>query len=698
MDEQRRPSELTRLYVAVGLVVLIVMIVLAYKVTGQRVASGGIDAPTRWVLIPLGLANVLAIGTLLFIVARSMAKLYFERRSGILGARLRTRLVLALFAVSLLPSLMLFLVGRNFINKNVDRWFSPETEEVLANGKRAADAARASWQARLDFGAGRIKASASDDPEVLRDESDLDLVACLDVRGQGAFQVRNLDMASQASPPTFEGIAQKPAETQEGGGGLWLLAAVPRGDGRWVGGIFVPRDQLGAVQTLERRFRESQQLRAARDTLETLPQSTFAFLTMLALFLALWIGLTIARTITDPVRALAKAAQRVGAGDLQVQLAVSGEDELALLSRSFNTMTQDLRTGREALVEQTERLERQRAYLDQLLAALPVGVLSWRADGELASLNAAARKLLGMESVPLGPGTWKEVQEAPGLGRLPELYARVRASERALQEELRLGGEGEGRPVRAVVEPLAGGGVLAVLEDLSMLAQAEKRAAWQEVARRMAHEVKNPLTPIQLTAQRLLRRGREGRLDTFSVQEGAETILAEVQSLSRLVDSFTRFARLPQPQFAPCEAGELLRQVAALYLHNHPGVQWEVEQPAGPLSAQWDPDMVKRALINLVDNALGAMVTLDGAQGRIVLRLRREGDRCSFEVEDDGPGVPEEARGRLFEPYFSTKRKGTGLGLAITRRIAEDHGGEVSYEPLAKGSRFRLVLPVNPEG
>ncbi|HJW08207.1 MAG TPA: ATP-binding protein, partial [Holophagaceae bacterium] len=252
---------------------------------------------------------------------------------------------------------------------------------------------------------------------------------------------------------------------------------------------------------------------------------------------------------------------------------------------------------------------------------------------------------------------------------------------------------GEGRLVRAVLEPLASGGVLAVLEDLSMLAQAEKRAAWQEVARRMAHEVKNPLTPIQLTAQRLLKRGREGRLDTQSVQEGAETILAEVQSLSRLVDSFSRFARLPQPQFAPCEAGELLRQVAALYLPNHPGVRWEVEQPEGPISALWDPDMVKRALINLVDNALGALVTLDGAQGRILLRLRREGERVAFEVEDDGAGVPVEARGLLFEPYFSTKRKGTGLGLAITRRIAEDHGGDATYEPLPKGSRFRLVLP-----
>ena len=252
-----------------------------------------------------------------------------------------------------------------------------------------------------------------------------------------------------------------------------------------------------------------------------------------------------------------------------------------------------------------------------------------------------------------------------------------------------MGGEGEGRPVRAILEPLQGGGVLAVLEDLSLLAQAEKRAAWQEVARRMAHEVKNPLTPIQLTAQRLLRKNREGRLDSASVQEGAETILAEVASLSRLVDSFTRFARLPVPQFSPCDPAELLRQVAALYRPNHPDIRWELALPEEPVSALWDGDMVKRALINFVDNAVAAVE----GKGVVHLSLAVEGNSLRFDVANDGAGVPETDRERLFEPYFSTKRKGTGLGLAIVRRIAQDHGGDARYQPLEPGSRFSLVLP-----
>ena len=682
----KRHPELTRLYVAVGLFVLILMTILAYKTVGNRIAGGGLDAPSRWALVALGLGNVLAIGSLLFIVARSLAKLYFERKSGILGSRLRTRMVLTIFSVCLVPSLILFLVGRDFINKNVERWFSPETEVSIRDGQKAAGDLRSALKARLDFGAGRLLASPSAEPASIRAAAGLDLVAL--VSSRAGDEVKALDLQAGLEAPDLSLPEDETApESKEG---LWLLRAVPRGDGLWVVGVFMPRESLDRMQALEQRFRESQQIRAAKDTLQTLPQSTFLFLTLLTLFFAVWSGLALAKSLSEPIRALAKAAQRVGSGDLEVELPEMGEDELAFLARTFNAMTRDLKTNRAAIEAQASRIEQQRAYLDQLLAALPVGVISWRADGELRTFNAAARTWLGLEAFDPTAARWSTVEALPRLGRLPELLAAVRESKRGLQEELRLGGEGEGRPVRAMLEPLQGGGVLAVLEDLSLLAQAEKRAAWQEVARRMAHEVKNPLTPIQLTAQRLLRRSREGRLDPEAVQEGAEIILAEVASLSRLVDSFSRFARLPVPQFAPCDPAELLRQVVALYAPSHPEVQWEVSLPAEPVAATWDGDMVKRALINYVDNALAAV---DG-KGAVQLSLAIEGQALHFAVVDRGTGVPEADRERLFEPYFSTKRKGTGLGLAIVRRIAQDHGGDARYEPLEPGSRFSLVLPL----
>ncbi len=684
----KRNRELNRLYAAALLVVLIGVLFRGYKLLSTQVASG-IDAPSRWALLALGLANTLAIGTLLFIIARSLAKLYFERRRGILGSRIRTRLVVAFFAVCLLPSLALFFMGKDFIRKNVDRWFMPETRELIQDGKVLSEAYRQQLEDRLSLALFRLPHTPVEDLGRLRQEAGLDLLVHLNPSAEGPTHDLGPDLILPTLPAEFHGPTQV-----DTGKGLWLVAPSPadRAASRFAAGIFIPRELQDSLLRMDKRVRDASQIHAFRKNLETLPQETFLLLTLFTLFFAVWVGLAIARTISEPVRALAKAAQRVGTGDLEVRLPVQGEDELAFLSGSFNTMIGDLRQNREAIEAQAARIERQRTYLDQLLEALPVGVLGWNREGELRTFNPTARRWFGLEAWDLSASIWSELAAQPRMGGLSALVQAVRDTGRPREEELRIGGEGEGRPVRAIVVPITEGGELAVLEDLSLLAQAEKRAAWQEVARRMAHEVKNPLTPIQLTAQRLLRRSREGRLEPQAVSEGAETILAEVASLSRLVDSFSRFAKLPAPQPQLMDACELLRQVEALYAPTLPQIAFELTLAGCPLQVRWDADMVKRALINFVDNAVSA---LDG-KGTIHLSLKPEGDRIRLEVEDDGPGVAPEIRERLFEPYFSTKRKGTGLGLAIVRRIAQDHGGEAHYQPLTPGSRFSLVLPMEP--
>lgn len=676
---QRHP-ELTRLYVAAGLAVAVWAIFRTYKLLSPQVATG-LDAPSRWALLAVGLLNVLAIAALTFIVARSLAKLWFERRRGILGARIRTRLVLAIFGVGILPSLILFLVGRNFISKNIDRWFQPGTRQVIEDGKRVAEAYRASQAARLTNGLNRLPAATSQALESLRQEADLDFLARPDTQAPSPARAPGLP-----APPTLEpGLWESPE-------GIWILesTSLHRPGARYLGGVFIPRALRESLTRLDLRYQEASHVHSLRETLETLPQSTFLLLTVLTLFVAVWVGLTLARTIAEPVRELARAAQRVGQGDLKVQLPEQGEDELALLSRAFNTMTRDLAANRAAIETQAERLERQRAYQGQLLEALPVGVMSWSKEGELRTCNSLARRWLDLETTDLGRLPWAERAKDPRLGRLPELIRLARTTQRTQEEEIRIGSEAEGRPVRILVVPLEGGGELAVLEDLSLLAQAEKRAAWQEVARRMAHEVKNPLTPIKLTAQRLLKRSREGRLDPTSVAEGAETILTEVSSLARLVDSFSRFAQLPAPQPSRLDPCDLLRQVHTLYASAHPDVHFELQLPSYPLEAWWDGDMVKRALINFVDNALAAQ----RYRGTLQIALTVDEGHATLSVQDEAGGVPEAHRPQLFQPYFSTKTKGTGLGLAIARRIAEDHGGEVRYEPTDSGSRFSLRLPL----
>jgi two-component system, NtrC family, nitrogen regulation sensor histidine kinase NtrY len=681
-QKPKRHPELTRLYWAAGLSVLIWVIFHVYRIFSAKVEMG-LAAPSHWSLVAIGLANVLAIGTLLFIIIRSFAKLYFERRRGILGARIRTRLVLAFLAVGIAPSIILFALGRTFIRKNVDRWFMPDTIQVIQDGKAVTDAYREQVRLRMRAVSERLAPMPLADLDRERVAQGFDLLARRGPAGQGLALEPDLKAPALAGLP--EGMTTLDAE-----GGQWQLGlGRPDADGaRMVAGIFLPKGMAEGMTRLELRHRESQQIQKGRETLEALPKQSLLFLTVLTLFVAVWTGLAIARTVSEPVRALAKAAHRVGMGDLDVSLPEQGEDELAILSRTFNAMTNGLRQSRREIEVQAERIEGQRAYLGQLVEALPVGILSWQKDLELRTFNSVARRWLGVESWDVSGGTWEELAKRPSTGRLPELLEAVLDTRRPHVEEIRLGREADGRPVRAILIPLTSGGFLAVLEDLSLLAQAEKRAAWQEVARRMAHEVKNPLTPIKLTTQRMLRRSREGRLDPTAMSEGAETILAEVASLTRLVDSFTEFAKLPGPHPAPMDAVELVRQAVRLYEANYKNVTFEVDLPP-VMEVVWDGDMVRRALINVVDNAIAAM---DGKGSLRVVLAARNGF-VHLDVSDDGPGVPEQDRPHLFEPYFSTKQRGTGLGLAIVRRIAEDHHGEVSYEPLEHGSRFSLALP-----
>lgn len=676
----KRNSELYRLYLAAGLAVLIFGIFRVYKLLGHQVESG-IDAPSRWGLLALGLTNLLAIMSLLFIVARSLLKVYFERRSGILGSRIRTRLVVAFLTVGILPSLLLYLVGKDFISQNIDRWFRPDTVRVLHDGGRLAEAYREEVRKRVQLGLALVQERPALGTDVLRQEAGLDFL----VHRTGYGRPEEAVTPGLSRPDLKKGPGLQEVER-----GWWILEALPGLEKEeWIGGIYTPPEQAEGLVRLEKRYRESLQITQNRERFETLPQSSFLFLTLMTIFVAMWVGLTLSRTISEPIRALARAAQRVGMGDLETDLPEEGQDELAFLCRSFNTMTRDLKTGRIAIVEQSQRIDSQRAYLGQLLEALPVGVISWQRDGTLRTFNPAARAWLGEEAWDPEVDSWEVLSTKPHFGNLPLLQKRVKETGRPMQEELRIGSEGEGRPVRAMVVPLVNGGELAVLEDLSLLAQAEKRAAWQEVARRMAHEVKNPLTPIKLTAQRLLRKSIQGTLEPTAIAEGAETILNEVTSLQRLVDSFSRFAKLPTPQFRELDAVELMRQVASLYVPNHPRIHWDVQLPEEAVAVFWDEDMIKRVLINLLDNALAAQ----SEDGRIRLSLLEEAGMVTLVVRDEGQGVPLEARERIFEPHFSTKRKGMGLGLAIVRRIAQDHGGEAHYEPAEPGSRFWVTLP-----
>jgi len=671
--DKEQNQELLRLYFAAGLAALSYTFFKLYKLLSYSEES--VLGVNRWGgLLALGLANTLVIALIVFMAVRALAKIYFERRHGILGSRIRTKLVVAFLAVGIVPSAMLFILGRPFILKNVERWFAPETERLIRDGGEISRRYKDDLLARLRWEA-ETAARLNHAPQQVLSEFDLDL----------SFNSRQMAVKSGLQVPLLP--RNSDALTMDvDADGTWYLGR----HGDWVVGRLIGRNVQESLARLERRQEEAQQIKGLTNTLVGFTDNVLLFMTLLTIFAAVWTGLTLSRTIAEPVRALAKAAKRVGMGDLEVALPEEGEDELAFLSRSFNAMTRDLRSGNEEIKRHTQQIDRHRAYLNELLNTLPVGVISISADGRLRTCNNMTQSWLDMEPFDSEKNYWSDPSWRSRLGSLADLLDRVCQTGKSRQEDLRIGSEGEGRPVKAMLVPLTGGGGLAVLEDLSLLAQAEKRAAWQEVARRMAHEVKNPLTPIKLTAQRLARRVKDGRLEPQAVSEGAETILAEVKSLARLVDSFTHFAQLPVPQPSICDACELMRQIHALYKPDHGKIELELLLPDHPISVNWDGDMVKRAIINFTDNAIHAIRD----RGKITLGVRLSGGSVRLSVQDDGPGVPLEVRAHLFEPYFSTKQRGTGIGLAIARKIAEDHGGTAMYEAMEQGSMFYLELPI----
>ena len=644
----KRNPELNRLYFAVGLGVLIWVIFRCYRILSAQVESG-IDAPSRWALLALGLANVLAIGTLLFIVARSLAKLYFERRSGILGARIRTRLVVALFMVGLVPSLMLFLIGRTFIRKNVDRWFLPDTQQVIQDGRRVAEAYRAQLRpAPAQRAARHIPPASAQDLDRLRRDPDFDLVA----RPRPGPAARG-GGRPEPGPARWSRCPRDREPATAAGNGTWT-SALPNAAGAPAGGrgSSCPGRPWTGMVRLERRYQESFQISTGPGdpgdpAPEHLPVPHHAH--------------PVRRGVDGPghlphhLRARARPGQGRPAGGPRRPGGVPARGGRGRTGLPVPQL-QRHDPGPAARTAPPSR-PRPSAWS----ASGPTWASSWRpcrwassagsgpgpAHLQLGGPALAGRGRTG--TLRARPG--RSCRASPAAGGCRTWCCRCARPAGPTSEELRIGGEGEGRPVRAVVIPLTGGGELAVLEDLSLLAQAEKRAAWQEVARRMAHEVKNPLTPIKLTTQRLLRRAGKGGWTPSPWPRGPRPSWRRWPASPAWWTASRASPSCPRPSRSALDAVELVRQTMALFVPTHARIAWELDLPERPLEARWDGDMVKRALLNMVDNAIGALES----RGRIRPAgsgwpCARTAPRPAWKWPDDGPGVPEESRQHLFDP------------------------------------------------
>ena len=684
-------------------------------------------------LYGLTVLNLSLLLVLVFVLGRNLVRMLMEWRRGVFGARLRVQLLLIFLLMAVAPSMLLLLVGSDLIRQTVDRWFNVDVERILASSQVLGGALDASAvgttriHARLlareiearGLLAGESQTRLRRTVEARARERELDLVNVFSTGGEiVAVMDPRLPPAASWDAASGEALAdialagrEADASVPFGGGRLARVAVPVRGEqGRPAGAVvvssFVPAEVASALLEVHERYNKFRKTQTYREPILAFYVLLYLFPALLILFGAVWLALYLARRITTPLRLVAEGAERIAAGDRGVRVDFpTGSEEFRALIASFNRMSERLARSEEevefsraGLVRKNQELEERRRLTDTVLETVGTGVVVVDQEGTVTAVNAAAQALLDLEPGPVGLPI-DRVLRGPGREELHALVLRLLSGRVTRQErEVIVSSSERDRHLAATVVSLPGSlggapGALLVVDDLTPLMRAQKVAAWGEVARKLAHEIKNPLTPIQLSAQRVRKAWLKSDPDFERVvTECTRAIVDEVDALKNLVDEFAQFARLPAANLQQVSLHDVIEQALSLYEGLFPGIGLERRLAPDLPALRIDPDQMKRALINLVDNAVEAME----GKGTIVVTTeydRVEG-RARLIVADDGPGVAPDDRERLFVPHFSTKKRGSGLGLAIVSRIVQEHLGAIRAEDnRPRGARFVVELP-----
>jgi len=719
-------------------VVLFVVVWALYKLFDRLTVAGWSIETTQLFLPALSLLLVILALALAGVLVRNLVRLIVERKHGMLGARLRAKLVFYFLALVLLPALVLFYGSAHVIKESVEAVLRTPLEELTERSgaivqewrdylqSQALDTAR-SIAREVEYG-GYLEPERRDELRELLELWRLDEDPRHIRISRGPVVAAEVEASTVSLDPSLRAEAAALLEAQVRqvaesgreqanidylGDGLLAQAAVPVGHGpggsasdRWVVsvGIVLPPRLAGNLEGIDRAANIYRQFRVQRRELVRLYLTLTGVVFLATLFVATWIGFYVARRITRPIQELADATREIAAGNLAVRVETEIGDELGMLVEAFNDMAAELQESRETITRSTadlrrsnRALEERRRYIETLIANLSTAVLSLDPQGQVTTSNPAVSRILGVEPT-LGEEAWGQLR-VPGLEPLVELLDReLPPAGNGVRRELALARHGVIHNVAVQVSPLRGTagehlGTLLMVEDLTELLRAQRIAAWREVARRIAHEIKNPLTPIQLWAQRLRRKFDERSEDMGQVvSEATDAIESEVRVLKALVDEFSLFARLPEVRKRDVDVRDMLDSVLTLY-RGLPDMRWDVELGDGVERARIDPDQMRRVLINLIDNAVTAM----DRRGRVRIVAERvdAGTTLRIAVADEGPGIDPADRDKMFSPYYSTKKRGTGLGLAIVHKIVSDHEGTIRVESnQPTGARFVIELPV----
>ena len=720
-----------------GIVALIVALAVLLAI-GRGSSTLAPDFLTDFVLSALSATNLTILVALAFVLTRNILKLVMERRRALPFARFRAKLVAVLLGMAVVPAVLVLIVGSELIRTSVDRWFNQPMDVMLTSANAIAGDYYAQQQSLVSaqaqrfaraLGSVNLAASPSDvrdlvAPDVLQERIDLVEVYRL-TTADGRSQVTPVvDVASPSLPREYsrasadrlaERTAASAAEAriveQLSTGGDLIRTAVPirsSTNGPVVGVVVASEyltDQFAArARGMTEAYEAYQQLRVLKQPLTGVYLSFFLMLTLMILVGATWMGLYLAKRITRPVQTLAAAADEIGAGHLDHRVKAEADDEFGALIDAFNRMAGELAASRSRLERSSIDLERKhgdvesrRRYVETILDRLATGVVSVDTGGSIRTWNSAASRLLGIEQRVTG----QPVSTVLGSSDLRPLAIAIdqagRHREDLRPQEVSITREGREVHLAVMTTPLTKDdttdGVVVVFDDVTPLVRAQKVAAWREVARRLAHEIKNPLTPIQLSAERLRRHFSQAPPQTRElVDECTMTIVGEVESLKGLVDEFSQFARMPAPRAAPTDLHPVLEDALSLYRGLLTDVEIRTHFAESLPKVSIDAEQIRRVILNLVDNAIEAM----DRSGVIDIETRHDAanNLVRVVVADNGPGIPPAERDKLFLPYYSTKQRGSGLGLAIVRRIVAEHGGSIDVtDNQPRGTCFAIELP-----
>jgi two-component system nitrogen regulation sensor histidine kinase NtrY len=733
-EKRRRKREL----VLIPCILLIVALLTFFE---ARLIRFGADIPVSNTILMFILINInlLLLVLLIFLVFRNLVKLLYDRRRHAVGANLRTRLVVAFVALTLLPTTILFFFSINFISTSIEFWFNVPVEQALQKslnvGRRVYDRIENNNQFFLERIAYQIETNKllqekkrkalSRYIQIVQREFNIDAIEVYDPELKRITFAVSQKLENKNIPTIAKEIFSKHdafkkvkslTEVSAIGENVRTLASVPFGvknreaEGFVVLSMVVPPAMANDMNAISQGFEEYQQIKLLKKPIQITYYISLSIVALLVVFCAVWFGFYLAKNITIPIMELAEGTRRVADGDLQFHLDLTANDEIGILVNSFNKMTRDLRTGREQLELSAEMLsqrnieiEARRQNMEIVLKNVSAGVISLDARGMISTMNKSAEKMLNLNADDIIEHNYSELLKGHYLELAEEVLQELNsAKNNTVEFPIRLNVQGRPRSFLVNFNALkddAGRhmGVVMVFDDLTELEKAQRMAAWREVARRIAHEVKNPLTPISLSAQRLKRK-YASQIDDPVFDECTRMIIDHVDLIRNLVNEFSAFARFPTADLASCDLPPIIEETVALYKEGHEMIQFETQIEGDLPIPQMDLDrqQIKQAMINLVDNAIAAVK----GQGRIQIKLvyYQSWDRLRIEVSDNGPGISDVDKARLFEPNFSTKKAGTGLGLTIVNTIIADHHGTISVEDQKpNGVRFIIELPVQPK-